>query len=682
MSTHQVLQQLEQDLFLPSEVLSVDKDEVRTEHRCKVRYGIVPDASMLDCGCILSQRLFEELIRYLGSQFCCPVCQRCPSALVGPVKPLRMLYKQLQFFIQEDHQLGSTRTYADASEAGPMLDMQHPQQQQAESRQQEIQLDEQDEKEEEPTPQKQNLISLFHTIASSVSDAAEPEASDIHSLDNASNTKTVPIQDSGSFPVSLAATESPSSVQLSQLDEEKEFYFAKCFPMYRKRSQFNTHSKFLRAKSKQFISTAISPDCTKFALITEHKWEVYKIPQQPKNNEQETKNDNNLARKFGLSSQPKKDRPEADDDVPLLFCGKSTGEYGESFENLKWPSDLSSLHSPQSQQELRRTSAGHHFSSTAADTWEHLYCVMSNDILVVSGTKGRFRVFDLKDKGVPLYTYASSFPIRCIDVDPKSSIIACGITGSDRATGAEQALILFHQIEKEPVSPMTADKKTVKYKVSPPITTTLPYRDPINTLQFSPDSTYISCSTALESRFLVISLRKIHEPRLVMKSLRSIDTSLESEGITDTKMFPGNSNLMCVTSVAFNTPPIVINTRIQTINVVQSVAQPTMLLRLDELGSKIHKCEISPRNDSIAFLDRNGTTYIMYAPTLLDHEKRRVVSVDVVANASRVREAASLKFSADGHRLYILDRKGSLYIEDFAYGLPQNHEVTKCKQIN
>lgn len=107
-----------------------------------------------------------------------------------------------------------------------------------------------------------------------------------------------------------------------------------------------------------------------------------------------------------------------------------------------------------------------------------------------------------------------------------------------------------------------------------------------------------------------------------------------------------------------------------------------MLLRLDELGSKIHRCEISPRNDSIAFLDRNGTVYIMYAPTLLDNEKRRIVSVEVAANAYRLREAASLRFSADGHRLFILDRKGSIYIEDFAYGLPQDEEVTKCKQIN
>lgn len=214
------------------------------------------------------------------------------------------------------------------------------------------------------------------------------------------------------------------------------------------------------------------------------------------------------------------------------------------------------------------------------------------------------------------------------------------------------------------------------------MTIILPYRDPINTLQISNDAQYLSCSTALESRFLIISLKKINEPRLIMKSLRSIDTSQESEGITDTKLFPGNPNIMCVTSSAFNSPPIVINTKIENIDGIRSVAQPSMLIKLDKLGSKIHKCEISPRSDSIAFLDRNGSVYIMSAPTMMDREKKRLVLVDMVSNAYRVHEAASLRFSTDGHKLFILDRKGILYIEDFAYDTPENREVTKCKLIS
>ncbi|SCU86904.1 LADA_0E00936g1_1 [Lachancea dasiensis] len=670
MITWQILLELEQDLLLPLSLISCEKGDSPSQFKCKLKYGTVPDAAMLDCKCIVSEKLFEDLQNYsYDGKVCCPVCLGFPTSMVGPIWPLRTLFEKLQYYKRDQQQgkaTGDSNSIVDkASTFSDAQDLSQPQPQ------------------EGKLQEKQNLISLFHTIASSVNDSDEEDVGDlpsIHSLDNVSNSKTVPIQDPGSVPVSLPIEVSPAAVQLSQLDEEKEFYFAKCFPMYRKRTQINTHNKFLRAKSKQFVNTAISPDCSKFALITENKWEVYQMPIQSERERKSSEQPQDVKKRFNLASQPKKERMGPNESVTLLFCGKSTGEYGPTFETLRMPSNLSSLHSSFSKREPSKPPKG--LSSMAMGGWEHLSCVMSNDLLIIAGTKGRFRVFDLNCGGMPIYTYESTFPIRCIDVDSKGSLIACGITGNDRTTGAEQALILFHQIERESSTSMTENPNITPYSFFPPITTMPPYRDPINTLQFSPDGAYVSCSTALESRFLVISLRKVREPRLVMKSLRSIDTSLESEGITDCKMFPGNSSLMCVTSVAFNAPPIVINTRIQAINVVQSIAQPTMLLRLDELGSKIHKCEISPRNDSIAFLDRNGNVSIMYAPTLLDNEKRRIVLVDAVANASRVREAASMKFSADGHKLYILDRKGSLYIEDFAFALPQNHEVTKCKQVN
>ena len=445
----------------------------------------------------------------------------------------------------------------------------------------------------------------------------------------------------------------------SETDENKEYFYAKCFPIYRKRSQHNTHTKFLKTKSKLFINTEISPDCTKFALITEHKWEVYSIidNQEPK----------------------------------LLCCGRVTGEYGPDFEHLTMPSNIKYIIPNEDCASLNHTSASTIYNTgynPFKPDWDHLYCKLSSNLLVIAGTKGVLRIIDIgAGKGKPVCTFKSKFPLRCIDVDYNTNIIACGITGKDRNSGAEQALIVFHRVVANTISPTTASflpEPAPRFSLLQPITITLPYRDPINTLQFSQDGYYLSCSTCFESRFLVISTKKINEPRLVMKSIRSIDTSLESEGITDTKIFPGNCNLMCVTAVAFNAPPIVINTKIQSINMASThhVAQPTMLLRLDELGSKIYKCEISPRNDSIAFLDRNGSVYIMTSPTMTDNEKRRIVVVETCSNAYRLREAACMRFSSDGHKLYILDRKGIFYVEDFAAGLPQNHFVTKCKQIN
>lgn len=683
-----IINDIEQNLFLPKELISCHRNEFTQEYVYKVRYGIIDDCSVLSCGCCISDSLYQDITARISDKYMrCPMCDNNSVTIVGPVKQLRNLYHQLKFFAeQQKNQSKQTRSMVNSSEelsSSPIaqtddditmhkspvsveqLDTTASDITNVKEMSSQFPYGKHDYMASSPNKQK-SLLSLFHMVASRLNSDLQRESTsmdikdtvlstrrqhtyhsegsegemiehdqytnseDLKVLDNASNTRTVPIsQDS----MNASIKNNPQNLVPSvSTDEEKEYYFAKCFPVYRRRSQFNTHSKFLRTKSKLFINMSISPDCTKFALITEHRWEVYTIP-----------ND---------SSNP---------NPIMLFCGRSTGEYGVDFDHLKFPKDKTVL--------LTRDNC-----SSQKESWEHLYCKLSNDFLVISGAKKRFRIFDLNQNGQPIYSYCSTFPIRCIDIDTNSNVIACGITGRDRNTGAEQALIVFHKIG--------SNKITSEPEFFPPTTITLPYRDPINTLQFSDDGLYLSCSTALESRFLIISLKKINEPRLIMKSLRSIDTSLESEGITDTKLFPGNPNLMCVTSTAFNAPPIVINTKIQNIDGVQTVAQPTMLIRLDELGSKIHKCEISPRNDSIAFLDRNGSVYIMFAPTMMDNEKRRIVLVEMVANAYRAHESAALRFSSDGHKLYVLDRKGILYIEDFSYGLPQGHEVTKCKQIN
>ncbi|AQZ18400.1 PTR3 (YFR029W) [Zygosaccharomyces parabailii] len=669
MSLDVVLEELKENLILPKDILSFRRDEITNEYVYKVRSGLVGDCSMLSCGCCISENLFKEMCTLVSmTEVRCPICHSSHISLVGPVKQLRNLYDLLKSIDLRRHQelyhekassIYTVRSLTDDSATThkasfvpentsltpTKLFMDIP-----------TQYEPSKSEYTNRSPSKQHsLLSLFHAVATklnnenlesgsnasvaeqqkdsvkhpSIDDVEFSSAEEMNVLDNASNTKTVPVsQDSvtGSIKNDLQnLTVSVSS------NEEKEYYFAKCFPIYRRRTQFNTHQKFLRTKSKLFINMAISPDCTKFALVTEHRWEVYNIP-----------------------NDVSKQNPS------LMFCGKSTGEYGPNFENLKFPKDKHVLSSKNEQ--------------VQNDSWEHYCCKLSNDFLVIAGAKRKLRIFNLNQGGQPICTHLSNFPIRCIDIDPNSNLIACGITGKDRHTGSEQALIVFHKISR--------NKVTSEPEFPSPFTITLPYRDPINTIQFSNDGSYLSCSTALESRFLVISLRKINEPRLVMKSLRSIDTSMESEGITDTKLFPGNPNLMCVTSMAFNSPPIVINTKIQNMEGLQTVAQPTMLMRLDELGWKIHKCEVSPRNDSIAFLERNGSVYIVSAPTMMDNEKRRIVLVEMVANAYRAKESAALRFSSDGHKLFILDRKGILYVEDFSYGPPQGHEVTKCKQIN
>lgn len=489
------------------------------------------------------------------------------------------------------------------------------------------------------------------------------------------------------FNYTSAFTEKKSNNEIQKVtedDENKEINYVKCFPMYRRRSHYSVYSKLFPTKSKLFINNDISKDCTKFVLLSEHKWEVYNI----------------LEGKIGTGKS---------NEQPFVMncCGKINGDYGLSFNSLIKNTDTKSI-TPDDSFKLTKSDGTNlkkfqiNNDGGKVRVWDHLFCKVMNNFLVIAGTKGILRIIDLNQGGKIVKTLKYSFPIRCIDVDSSRNVVACGITGKDRTSGAEQALIVFQRII---INKESSNSTEPEYNLLAPITITLPYRDPINTLQFSDDGFYMSCTTCFENRFLVISVKKIEEPRLIMKSIRNIDNSLESEGITSTNMFPGNAGLMCVTSVAYNSPPIIIETKIKSnkkksydgnmslssnnegkVNGYKNeVLQPSMLLRLDELGSKIYKAEISPRNDSIVFLDKNGTLFLLASSSnnfVENNEKRRILILDNVSNAYKLKESASMRFSKNGHKLFIVDRKGIFYIEDFSAGLPTDNFVTQCKQLN
>lgn len=690
-----LIKTIEQNLFLPKQLYSCEFNPTLGHYVYGIGYSIIEDCSILSCGCCIAESLYYDIIKVTKNELIhCPVCKSKNVSVIGPVKPLRSLYSQIQSFKDDsegensdltdgitptDRNLSvkdikhheetqqpiskimdiSTQSVKTTNEAipFPLVQSKTSSQQRDIPHSKDIQRNQ------------TNLLNLFFKIATKVNstEGDNPEynlestsgvntsensppnvflqkantnsqekkydfVSELVSLTNKSNTiateRLSQESNNGQYKVMKNNTNNMKPLVSPNFDEKKEYYFANCFPIYRKRYTFKTHSKFLKTKSKLFINTAISPNCFKFALISKHKWEVYSIP-----------------------SDLNKSSPS------LLFCGRNTGEYGKTFDTLN-PFDPSILMN----------------TDNKVTIGEYVYCKLSDDLLIISDTKNSIQIFDLNQDGKMIHYYCSKYYVRCIDIDPSGKIVACGIAGKDRKTNVEQALITLHRIDR--------NKMTSQYEFLSPITIALPYRDPINTIQLSMDGLYLSCSTTMESRFLIISLRNVNEPRLIMKSLRSIDTSLESEGITDTKLFPGNSNLMCVTSTAFNSPPIIINTKIEDISNLRSVAQPSLLNKFSDLGSKIHRCEISPRNDSIAFLDKNGSVYLVCAPNMIDNEKRRTVIVEMVADAYRAHESASMKFSSDGHVLYILDRKGVLYVEDFAYDLPQHSEITRCKEIS
>ncbi|ONH70051.1 SPS-sensor component PTR3 [Cyberlindnera fabianii] len=615
----------------------------------------VDDASILSCGHLISEKFARALSRS-DQTLVCPQCHEKNVIIEHPVEQLRKLYEALGIEKENDN-VDDTNQDNRFTDLSPIASA------------------------ATSATKKETLLSLFYSIANTAKQDDTPQSSQTYTPTDPSTISedifpptskmvefkkpsrktsvsgpssvasnvTVPLSytaktnSTSSLLVSHQSSSVPSLPTLSYpnlpqppvptqepYQEHKEYLFVKCFPTYRRHFQYGTHSKFLKAKSKTFIQSKISASAKYFVLLSPKKWEVYEI-------------------------NPDSSKP------PILYCcGRCNGEFGPNFENLEKPP----------MNEIRNGNVTASDFLKKLNDWEHLYCSIADKLLVISGTNGIFRVFDLTLRGRPIYLYSSNFPIRCIDVSPNSQLIAYGITGKDRLSGTEQALVVMHKL---------LFNSEMLFKVDP-VTITFPYRDPINTISFSSDSNYLSCSTALESRFLTVLVRDADRPKLVMKSMRSLDTSLESEGITSIRMF-NNNRYMCVTSVAFGAPPLIIDNNIALTNGLQTVAQPRMLIKLDEVGTNIHSCAVSPRNDSVALLDRNGTVYLMATSMKMDAESKRVLVVDQVSHAFRARESASLVWSKDGHRLYLVDRKGVLYVNDFAAGTPQNPEITRCKPL-
>ncbi|QPG74334.1 hypothetical protein FOA43_001661 [Brettanomyces nanus] len=666
-------------------------------------YRICTDCSVLSCGCLISESLARQL-SIPKKAFKCPICQSANSHLLKPCQSMRSLSKYL-IDLKDGVKL-SEPTASSTEQANSITG--------------------------QPSNRQQNFtfLSAFNEAFTEVNRSnssssinGTPQHS-FNSREQISTIDSISYKDLGSSqpPLPLPSTSPTSNSTMSSYhsiqrqwtrtsfpssnltrllsgspkvdkliphkkETNKELIFGKNFPFFRKLYQFHIHHSKFFPKSKLFINTGISPSLTRLALLSEKKFEVY-------------------------STDP--NRPE---ELPkLLCCGKNDGEYGPNYD----------VHRRISKEDIVNNSNFANSAATSLDSlskWEHLSCKVTESMLVIAGTRGFLRILDLTCDGRCLYTYQCKFPIRCIDLSPDESYISLGVTGKDKYTLVEQAFVILLRLEFCDASDLsesttvtsynsesTASKavSTLLHTVSSVTSTSsndttatenserfkrrrilkltafpfnLPYRDPITILQFSPNSKLLSVATALESRFLTINIENPSRPALVMKSQRKLDTSLDSEGITDIQFFPDN-RIMTLASVAYDTVPIVIDTNITSISGPEGTARPKLLLKVEEVGSTIHKCCVSPRGDSVAYLDRSGTVYIMMCPKMGDTDSKRVVIVTDVANSYTARESASMRFDKPGYKLYVLDRKGLLTIVDFTAGTVEDQSVTRCKIIS
>ncbi|KAK6349181.1 SPS-sensor component ptr3, variant 2 [Orbilia blumenaviensis] len=393
---------------------------------------------------------------------------------------------------------------------------------------------------------------------------------------------------------------------LNQQEEQRHNKFSKNFPFYK--AEYVHHIPTGgRLRFPDIVATAISPSCTKFVLLERKKFKVFSI----------------------LSSEK---TPE------LLCAGKCTGEYGPHANQYGLISAEDRV-------------------MAKPKRFEYLFAACSENLLAIAGTSGTLKVHDLRQDGKTVYTYISeSSDIKCMAMSGDGSTIALGVVNMEH--GKNQTMIVLHHLD---TALETGNGSVGLTKII------VPYTDTTGTLSFSDDGVYLACSTLREPRFLVYDLAA-QPPKLVMKSSRKLDISHDAEGITSVKFFPGN-RLMCVTSVATNAMPIVVDNCIGLLDSSGRQEPIRLVTRLNTVGDKVHGCCTSPTGESLAALDRSGNVLILYFPLgLVNDEGRRprCLKVAKVQGAIKMTEAASMSFSPDGYRLIIVDRKGDITIIDFA----------------
>ena len=154
-----------------------------------------------------------------------------------------------------------------------------------------------------------------------------------------------------------------------------------------------------------------------------------------------------------------------------------------------------------------------------------------------------------------------------------------------------------------------------------------------------------------------------------MKSSRTPEKSPVSEGITDFQLFGKDDSFMLISSNSPNAPPMILNTKIDTIiDKDQKPVQPKRVLRLDGLGSKVHKCCINSTNDLAAFLTTDGKIWLaqLTKDELQNYILKKLELIDKVSGSSCYKNTASMRFSPDGTKMLIVDLKGVMFVQNFS----------------
>ncbi|KAM9902219.1 hypothetical protein OXX69_008405 [Metschnikowia pulcherrima] len=705
---------------------------------------LVDDASVLSCGCLVSESQFLK-----ATVNVCPNCQHLNVSILKPVLPLRQLYrivkdvkidsidvpspKHGKIDSKSDHGHDSAQVSPQDSKISASRSAHAPKVPELDF----IGLFCKYAKEEQAQSSTESAVSHVPSISRTEA-ANKPRTNSSVSSSTGKSTKSVTgtYKESGTVETGDGADEDKLYAVLSEKEERN---FSQCFPFHRKITSFATqHSKHpfssraLMKKISRFTGSAIttyfdkalSLEVTLFVLFTDKKWELYR----------------HASMKPVLLACGKQTGEYGPDSGSLKYPADEGLVLNNDFADSK----------PESREKLDKSDLTQRLKTSVQlqCCLSEKYLVISGTkgmmrVLNVDPSSG--------DIGAPVYTYVIDFPIRCIALSPSNELIACGITTREKITGKQQPFVVLHHIEENKPQKSAENGKSRPVAVTP-ITITVPYRDPLKIMTFNASSSHLLCCTVYEMRYFVIRLRgdrssDYRKPRLILSDTRLAknprvargvgiedrvenldrllgteddDQMLDNEGITDIKFGQPFSNTIVVTSSSLkDNPSVVLKVKGPAIDSRKLNRKPSLeedidqdtspqsgfatsedddantatdisvLMRLHDIGSNIYGVEVSPRGDSMVFVDKSGRLLLVATkggPQGIDSSRpiaNAIVLLGEVAPALRYTESASVCFSSDGGKVMAVDRKGVFQIFDFTQGVPgEDPEVIKCKIIS
>lgn len=309
----------------------------------------------------------------------------------------------------------------------------------------------------------------------------------------------------------------------------------------------------------------------------------------------------------------------------------------------------------------------------------HYFVSMNEQWAAFASVDGHIFVVSLST-GKVIHSETIKFNIQSLDVSLKGSFIVYSILSTDKVTLKKQPMVSI-------MCPNVAAPQEEAFSHVDTVTFTSPYTDLIKTIKIAPDESFVMCGTDAESRLFGVSLLDPRQPRIILRSSRKVSDDAEYEGITDIGFFDDSRSLI-VASVSQGCAPVIFDTKVTNGQRRGSASSqhhpantPSVVMRIDKIGSNIHRAIPSPTWKGAAFVDKSGSVYILASSRTATESRKFSVCLEVAGSRTKFK-AAAIQWSPDGTVLIAVDRKGTFQVADFGAGLPGSSGMSKIRVLS